>query len=221
MATLAGTVDLRQTVRPGRRNEAVSVDHQRPDIPVAQSTDPSRTVSNHYGLAQGAGKIYRLPGPSLPAAPKDVAGIFLRFLGAAAPSDVGVTPSGLVWVSESEPRDGSTSPASVCFNSRSAPFHSGRWDRTDSPSPRSGGETRSPAPTCRLSFTWLAKSSLGAQRAACLVSSSIRCAPFSSGDAMTELRGAVDRPLDAVFTISPWTWAACIGGCLAFWMVVL
>lgn len=184
MATLAGTVDLRQEVSPGRRCKAVSVDHQRPDKHVAESTCTSSADSKHYGFAQGSGNYYRVSGPSLPAAPQDVAGIFLRFLGAAALPNVGVTPSGLVWVSESEPRDGSTSPGSVCFDFRSAPFHLGRWDRSD-PSNISFRRSEHPAaaPTCRLSFTWLAKSSLGAQRDACLVSSSIRCAPFSSGDA--------------------------------------
>lgn len=38
---------------------------------------------------------------------------------------------------------------------------------------------------------------------------------------MTELRGAAEQPLDAVFTISMWAWVACVAGCLAFWAVVL
>lgn len=34
---------------------------------------------------------------------------------------------------------------------------------------------------------------------------------------MTELRVAVEGPLDAVFTIAVWVWVACVAGCLAFW----
>lgn len=37
---------------------------------------------------------------------------------------------------------------------------------------------------------------------------------------MTELPGAAEQPLDAVFTISMLAWAVCIGGCLAFWALL-
>lgn len=163
MATLAGTVDLCQSVRPGHRSEAVSVDHQRPIIPVAESTNPSRIDQERYAILQTSGNDYRFPRSPVPAAPKDVAGIFLRFCGEAVPLDFGAASFGLVRVSESAPGDNSTSPGPVFFDSGSAPFYSGRWDRADPSHRVARPDPTSPLPPA--DFSYLAgQSSLGARR---------------------------------------------------------